>query len=1197
MNARDTFCWACGADVAPDTVPVGLGFSYGSTQTTDTETMSQSTVRAGSAPSVSWKSVATPISATSEFGRESKTTARKIEKRAEERNERKNENKEIASDAFYITAGNGSTATWKEYARGNGGELCNNGIKATALLNEEGCLVSEGEIIAAINKEYDVRAEDCPVFAPEAIANLYRCAFFLNVVGYAASWKEIVALFEADDGMDIANVELSDALRYSMEKVAQTTLPVENETVTSAMVQGVASASQSAKLRKGEALVANKDFERALSWYLKQLESEDDKTGFTHNVIGQIYLRMASEHDDKSAYQEAFSWLKKSVELKNVFGEINLGRLYENGIGVEENTTEALRYYLRAFKQGSSFAQDNLYRFLKLHLFEVHENGCSIQWVSECDYGALADALEADADKGVPIAQLNLGYMYHHGLGRQKSLVKARECYQRLISSNGSYKSYAMNFLGDVYQEGCDAIPANDHTAFEWWKQSSKAKNHLGHCNVGVAYNRGLGVSEEKALAINYYKRADNGASWALMGVLADANADNASEIFGEYTNFSDGAYKCFKKSHEKGCLWGAYYLSIRYMKGWAEQGYNANPAQALALLSESAELGHVWSLFKLGQFYEQGIGCKADKRMALQCYRAAAKADLQEAIEKVNSLGGDAAMSDVSPEEAYGKLQNLIGLESVKKEVDEVINEAKIIKEMREKGLPDDKGSYHMVFTGNPGTGKTEVARLIGSIFRGYGILSQGQLVEVDRSKLVASYVGQTASKTQEVVSAAIGGILFIDEAYTLYKESENDFGQEAIDTILKEMEDHRDDLIVIIAGYDEPMYDFLHSNPGLESRFRRTIHFDDYNADELMQIFRKFCNDNGNILDEEVDKRVFLEIKRIVNFKSDNFGNAREMRNLYEDIIRKQRNRLAKDEKDHTKEELLTILLEDLPIDENADQRTVDEHMAELKSLIGLDSVKEQIQDLADLIEIQNDRRDMGLESSLPSLHMVFTGNPGTGKTTVARLVSKIYQSLGVLSKGTLNEVSRADLVAGYTGQTAIKTKDVVARSLGGVLFIDEAYSLHQGDDDAFGQEAIDTLLKEMEDRRNNLAVIVAGYTNEMEDFIDSNPGLASRFNRYIEFCDYDIDQLVEIFESRCKSEHYVASASLIEALKEHLGTVDLETFGNGRGIRNLFEKMLPQQAKRLLRAKRSGDNLTKTDYSTLTEEDLNAVLANNR
>ena len=247
-----------------------------------------------------------------------------------------------------------------------------------------------------------------------------------------------------------------------------------------------------------------------------------------------------------------------------------------------------------------------------------------------------------------------------------------------------------------------------------------------------------------------------------------------------------------------------------------------------------------------------------------------------------------------------------------MKEEVHNLINMVQVYKLRREHGLPTTDMSLHMVFTGNPGTGKTTVARIMARIYHSLDILSKGQLVEVDRSGLVAGYVGQTAIKTAKVIDKAMGGVLFIDEAYALNGRSENDFGQEAIDTILKAMEDHRDDLVVIVAGYTELMDRFIHSNPGLESRFNRFLEFADYTTDELVAIFRMQCKKGCYTLDEGVEDLVRDYIAE-ENADSDSFGNARGVRNIFEHILVAQNNRLAAMEK-VTKEDLMKITEEDI-------------------------------------------------------------------------------------------------------------------------------------------------------------------------------------------------------------------------------------------------------------------------------------------
>lgn len=263
--------------------------------------------------------------------------------------------------------------------------------------------------------------------------------------------------------------------------------------------------------------------------------------------------------------------------------------------------------------------------------------------------------------------------------------------------------------------------------------------------------------------------------------------------------------------------------------------------------------------------------------------------------------------------EDLKKELQGYIGLDLIKDEVESLINWIEICKQRKAFDLPTPDLSLHMVFSGNPGTGKTMIARLMARIYHSLGILSKGQLVEVDRSGLVAGYVGQTAGKTTEVIKKAMGGVLFIDEAYTLINKSENDFGQEAVDTILKAMEDNRDDLVVIVAGYTELMEEFIHSNPGLESRFNRFMHFPDYTIDEMMAIFDMRCGQSGYQLAENARD----ELQKILEEKSQDiggFGNARGVRNLFEKAIAEQADRLSASDEPLTKEILMALTEDDL-------------------------------------------------------------------------------------------------------------------------------------------------------------------------------------------------------------------------------------------------------------------------------------------
>ncbi len=434
----------------------------------------------------------------------------------------------------------------------------------------------------------------------------------------------------------------------------------------------------------------------------------------------------------------------------------------------------------------------------------------------------------------------------------------------------------------------------------------------------------------------------------------------------------------------------------------------------------------------------------------------------------------------------ALDALEGLTGLDTVKAEIATLIQRLQIEAARRESGAATTPISLHMVFSGPPGTGKTEVATLYGAILRDLGVLEKGHLVETDRAGLVAGHVGQTALKTSQKIADALDGVLFIDEAYTLVEEGAagSNFGAEAIDTLLKAMEDRRDRLVVIVAGYPDPMRKFLSANPGLPSRFTKTLRFDSYTAAELVSITRTVARRDGFHVSADADAILANHFERVRS--SARFANARTARTLVERARESQAARVAP-------------LLRSPGVDLNeltvADLQAATGQKADpagaaagpleaLGQMIGLEQVKAEIATLVARLRVEAARREQGLPVAPLSLHMVFSGPPGTGKTVVARLFGAILRDLGALEKGHLVETDRGGLVAGYVGQTALKTREKIADALDGILFIDEAYTLvgpaaTKGD---FGREAVETLLKEMEDQRDRLVVIAAGYPGPM-------------------------------------------------------------------------------------------------------------------
>lgn len=555
-------------------------------------------------------------------------------------------------------------------------------------------------------------------------------------------------------------------------------------------------------------------------------------------------------------------------------------------------------------------------------------------------------------------------------------------------------------------------------------------------------------------------------------------------------------------------------------------------------------------------------------------------------------------AMLDHSKNETEEiKAEDLVGQATAKRQLNEIISLTKLNAQRQKKALKEISVTLHCVYIGNPGTGKTTFARFFAQEIKKTGLLKSGHLIEVSRGDLIAKFSGQTAEKTTSVFESAMDGILFIDEAYSIKNGDNDQFGQECINTLISLIENHRNRVIVILAGYRDEMLEFLHHNPGLKSRVPNLIEFEDFSNDELEEIMKMMMEKKGL---QTKEKNIEIAVKELSKKRKErSFGNAREIRNVIDRGIVQQSIRLTKKNNDDlSAEELSSLIYSDFTVDPN-DEGTIEElyfnnelektsPLDELNKLVGLTAIKKEIKELADFVEVAHLRNP----DKLPEigLHMVFTGNPGTGKTTVARLLGKLFKEIDLLSSGHVVEVDRSQLVAPFVGQTAIKTKEAIERALGGILFIDEAYTLFRNQrSDNFGLECIDTILKYMEDYRNRLVVIFAGYPKQMETFLQSNPGLKSRLNRFLHFPDYTNDELFKIAQLMAKQKQYqidpAAQTSINKKLEEKRKG---DSFGNARSIRNLLELAYKRHASRLIELKKT-KKLTQQDLNNLTARDF--------
>lgn len=541
--------------------------------------------------------------------------------------------------------------------------------------------------------------------------------------------------------------------------------------------------------------------------------------------------------------------------------------------------------------------------------------------------------------------------------------------------------------------------------------------------------------------------------------------------------------------------------------------------------------------------------------------------------------------------DEILAELDDMVGMEGVKEQLRKIARKVRNDRRRQERqGADAVVQEVHIAITGNPGTGKTEVAKRLGKILKAMGILPKGHLVQREKKTLLDSMANSAGINMDKAVDEALGGVLFIDEAYNLIPmdnpQDKDKDGVAAVEALMTRMTEDKGKFVTVIAGYKDRIDEFIaNANPGLERRFTHRIHIDDYTAEQLTEIYMRAASKNFRLTDE-AKALLGKKIQEMVTMKPRNFGNAGTILKLLSETIERHDDRIG--DEDVSDDELITIEACDIPYDP---PRKVDisQCMKDLDNLTGLRMVKESVHKLADaMIAEQMIARQEGRRPNIPLHHYLFVGNPGTGKTTVARIMGNIFYSLGLLPSNKVVEVKTSDLIVGLVGQTAPKTRQQFERGLGGVFFIDEAYGLKES---SFGQDATNELLTLLLDNEGKVVCIAAGYPREIQEWLDTNSGTRGRFKEVITFEDYTADELAQIFISRMKNEGKSldpgAEMELHAYLEEKVRNKGAD-FGNAREAVTYFEKVKINQAARL-RREMEQSGFDRSELYILRREDM--------
>ncbi len=541
-------------------------------------------------------------------------------------------------------------------------------------------------------------------------------------------------------------------------------------------------------------------------------------------------------------------------------------------------------------------------------------------------------------------------------------------------------------------------------------------------------------------------------------------------------------------------------------------------------------------------------------------------------------------------------ELDDLEGLAEVKTAVHELVQQVQFDQARRVQGLPVVPMTRHLVLMGNPGTGKTTVARLIGRILHAAEALPSATFLEVRRGDLVSKYYGETEKRVRRAIDQAKGGVLFIDEAHALASGDRDESGAHLLPELVAGMENQRDEFVLMLAGYSAPMQKLLSSDPGLAGRFGRILSFPDLSDDALTSAFLKRAAASRYRLADDVEgaaRSYFARLNR-----GQGFANAREARSLFESAVARLASRYAADRE---AVDVTVITADDIPRPAgpgHIDEPALAQARAGIDRLAGLESVKAALSKVADKarLELLRVQRGIAAKPVVPG-HFAFVGPPGTGKTTVARQLGQLFAALGVLRSGHVVAANRSTLVAEFIGQTAPKVREQVQAALDGVLFVDEAYALMPADAARdFGAEAVATLVEEMETHRERLVVVLAGYQEDVDRLLDANQGLRSRVNNVLQFEAFTRDELRVVADQMAADSRLVLEPDVADLLAERAFAARSEPgFANARAIRNLLDEAEGRLAARL--SSRPADQVATRELSLITVADVPAAVSRER